>query len=467
MPIDENILLSHNPWWRDGHIPSRLRGLVRREIAEEIKRSLPLRQIILLRGPRRVGKTTLIYQLMNDLLSEGVKPLHLVYVSTDDPLIADKANFFPQIEKFIQERILRQPLQEFGEIIYLFLDEIQALPQWELFLKRYFDLGYPLKFVISSSASLPLLHKSRESLAGRVLDFLIYPFSLSELAHLREKEELAQFFSATASLWQEFWKDLSWPLLGEGLRTLADKWFPFKPLILSLVEEYLLWGGFPEYLQMEEELRERYFWDNIVERVIHRDIPSVVEIRDRELLGNLLLYTFSYPAKMLNMSQLANNFGSSKLTISTYLRYLQGSFLVYFLEKYTRSTESRLRAFKKTMLVDPGLYANISRLSPLSPSWEKELGTLAEIAVFAQLRRRARNLEIRYWRERDKEVDFVIDFLDQPIALEVKYRTAIAPRDLRSLDEFCSRFKIPRSMVVTKDLLRHDESRLLVPLWLF
>jgi len=347
------------------------------------------------------------------------------------------------------------------------LDEIQSLPNWELFLKRYFDLRYPVKFIISSSASLPLLHKSRESLAGRILEFPVYPFSLVGLAVLKEEKKLEEIFLASRDIWRKFWQEMNWSKLGENLFSLEREVFPLKPKLKLFVENYLLLGGFPEYLQIDQDLRERYFWDSVVERVIHRDIPAIVDVRDRELLRNLLLYAFSFSGTVLNITQLANDFGSTKLSVSNYLRYLEGSLLVHLIEKYARSIESRLRAFKKVITIDPGLYSNIAGISPLRPSWEKEKGVLAEIAVFAKLKREVRNFGLFYWRERDKEVDFVVDFLKGVIPVEVKYRDVIKARDLRGIEEFKRKFKSTKSIIITKEKLEWDGSKLLVPLWLF
>ena len=134
-------------------------------------------QIISVIGPRRVGKSTLLQQIVKRLLDSGCDPQRVIYYSMDDPA---RLRVGARTEEFL-DALMRQ-MCDLGRqgSSYLLLDEIQTLENWELYLKKYYDLKYPVRILISGSASSPIFKKSRESLLGRIKDYHVLPFSYRE-----------------------------------------------------------------------------------------------------------------------------------------------------------------------------------------------------------------------------------------------------------------------------------------------
>ncbi len=187
--IIRKTLEFYNPWWKNKN-SSLNAPLFRRFVYDGVFTSVTsLRQIVSITGPRRVGKTTIIKQLISDLIViENVSPLNLVYLSMDDPYIFSKRGdpiFFDKIisiyEKYYLLKKIKNGDTQFHdkEKVYFLIDEIHKFFNWELFLKKYYDKGYNIKFIISGSVSSSIVSKSKESLAGRIKNFKIYPFSLS------------------------------------------------------------------------------------------------------------------------------------------------------------------------------------------------------------------------------------------------------------------------------------------------
>lgn len=469
LPIE--IVAAYNPWWETGQVPPTRRGSVKRELLETLVRRVQddeVRQSVVLRGPRRVGKTTLMLQLVNALLAGGVDPRRVVYLSCDDPLIGDKKNLFPDLEKLISERLLGRPVRDIEGRLYVLLDEIQAVPQWESFLKRYFDLGYLVKFVVSSSASLPVTAAMRSALVGRAFDYEVHPFSLAETADLAGESSLQGLFVSVRDSWERFWAEPDYDRLARALQELERESLPLGQKAMLFAQSYLHTGGFPEYLVLSDEAaRREYFWSTVIERVVYHDVPTAEEVRDPELLRNILIHVVTHAGTLLNVSTLATAFGASRATVSLYLRYLVDTLLVAALEKYAPSAESRQRAFRKAYVLDPGIHASFSRLGPESSEWDTLLGVGAEINVLSVLRMRAAHAGIHYWRERQREVDFVVQLPNMLIPVEVKYRASVDSRALRSMDYFAAGHDVDRWLVVTKDLFRVEPRGLFVPLWLF
>ena len=178
----ERLLKPYNPWWeiekRDSwhfELPKFNRPIVS-EIIDDLD-FIP--QIISITGPRRVGKTTALYQSILKLIAEkSINPDYITYFSFDDPEVFSSEEtqriVFEELIKFCTNKLKDE------NIFYLFLDEIQRLPKWELYLKKYYDLKSPIRFIISGSASSPIFRSSQETLLGRIKDRHLLPFSFKE-----------------------------------------------------------------------------------------------------------------------------------------------------------------------------------------------------------------------------------------------------------------------------------------------
>jgi len=166
-----NLLKLYNPWWDDHssrwreNLPDYQRPVVS-EVLSDIRE---LTQIISITGPRRVGKSTALKQVIRYLLDKlDIDPSNILYFSFDDPEVYGSED----LQRVIFDRLIEKLKIDSRDKTpwYFFLDEIQRLPKWELYLKRYYDLKFPIRFIISGSASSAIFRQSQESLLGRIKD---------------------------------------------------------------------------------------------------------------------------------------------------------------------------------------------------------------------------------------------------------------------------------------------------------
>ncbi|RKY05396.1 hypothetical protein DRP77_01100 [Candidatus Poribacteria bacterium] len=459
------VLIQINHWWARGDVRPELLEKVERAVFPHILEALGERQIVLIQGPRRTGKTSLMFQLIHHLIRSGVDPRRILYASMDDPLL-DKSSLFQDIIDLFETTLLGQPLLESSEKLYLFLDEIAHFEGWELMVKRFYDQRYPFKFILSSSSSAFLESRSKESLVGRAIVFHLLPFSFSEYAQLKGKERIRKWREILEPLWTRFFLEGDADRLIKGLREVDREQRLMGREIELILREYLYEGGFPEFLQLRSPLlRSRYFWENVVERVLYHDIPEIFRVEDRELLQRIFIYCVSHSGSIVNIVELGRDFGAPRQTISNYLNYLKSSLLIRPLVRYARTAAGRLRGFKKVYACDSGLMVHLQRLTREQVESRGLWGVLAEIAVLAQLQRYHPHAHIYYYRERDREVDFVIELNGRLIPLEVKYRREVEiPNGLRL---FKRRFKTEFEILITKDQLLTSGTVLFVPLRLF
>jgi len=165
----DNLLAPYNPWWvsatgweQDLDLPDYERPVVRDVLAD--LKELP--QVVSVTGPRRVGKSTAVRHVIGRLIrDQSVNPRRILYFSFDDPEIAGSQENQRAIFDLLVDRMKPK-----SGTAYLFLDEVQRLPRWELFVKKHYDLKTPVRLMVSGSASSLIFRKSQESLLGRIKD---------------------------------------------------------------------------------------------------------------------------------------------------------------------------------------------------------------------------------------------------------------------------------------------------------
>jgi predicted AAA+ superfamily ATPase len=431
-----------------------------------------LKQMLSITGPRRVGKSTILLQIVQHLLNvQKVAPARIIYYSLDDPaLLGQKAGDEDVIEALMTR------LSDLGSDgpCFLFLDEIQTYERWEQHLKKYYDLQYPVKVVISGSASSPIFKKSRESLLGRVKDFHLLPFSFREfLRYSITNQRLQEEIDSIAKVGRD--------IVGKLTRNPADqKTEPHKfgPLSNELWQEaqrafntYVVDGGFPEVWTMNSATRKmEYLYDNQVKKVITEDLVLAVEFRKPELLKRFYISLLEQPGREVNLTQLSKEVGINVQQIEKYLPLLEMTDLIRSVGNFRNSAMRVRRGNQKYYLVDVGLRNAVLRIGPELLKDDTVMGLYAENLVFNAIKKWPGVLQIDYFREGQKEVDFVVHTRPSHyVPLEVKYRNKWSDKDLSGIVQFREKFKkkCAAPIVVTKKrehFILHEDGLLMIPL---
>lgn len=406
-----------NHWWKTSKVSQEFVLPYKRRLFKEILKYLNLRQIIGLVGLRRVGKTTLFYQLIDYLIKE-INPKNIIYFSFDETK-AELRDLF----KIYEEDIIKKKIGD--EKIFIFLDEIQKLKDWQNQIKIYYDL-YPksIKFFVSGSASLNILLKAKESLAGRIFYFYLDLLSFEEFLELKGKN--VKEIKKNLELWK-------------------------RELRIEL-NNYLL-KPFPEILNVSDEIAKRYIKEAVIEKAILRDLTDLFELREIDAIEKIINIIASNPGLMINLDDTAKDFGISRQVLSNYLYYLQCCFLVNSLKNFRGSLRAASRKLKKYYLLHPCF-----ALSLATPESGKRAENLVAFKTKAEY----------YWREREKEVDFILKNKEL-LPIEVKYKTHIRMKEIKNLQKFMEEFKTKRALVITEDYAAEEHVKRkkieFVPLW--
>jgi len=455
-----------NRWWSTGKVDTPFLFKVVRDEFDEITARLQDRRILSLIGPRRVGKSTLIYQTINFLLEANVNPKNILLFSGDEPGLFSSNETISVILQDYAREVLNQNLETLDNKVYIFIDEIHFIKDWQLYLKSFYDRRYNVKLVISGSSSTHLFKDSRESLMGRMDDIYILPLGMGQFTKFYSvyKEEmsmdtLSQLLPAQ-SLFdnpEEYYR-----ILNENKYKVAE----FEGVMNKITKAYLLVGGYPEYFDTSNMLLwQKRLVDDIISRGLYRDIVSIYNIKNPEILERLMYYIAANSGGEFSYSNIAQTLGVDTVTISSYMNYLSQAFFICVCDNYSPNIGKVIRKNKKVFIVDSGIRNAMLRNNELSSEDE---GYKVENSSIQMARSycEPENYSVYFWRDNQKETDIVIDKKIELLPIEVKYRNTILDKDIKGLFTFKEKYKTKTGIVITKTYLDKKDDIIYIPFWM-
>lgn len=381
-----------------------------------------VRRSVILMGPRRVGKTVMLQQLIEHLVASGFPADRILFASIDTPLYSGIP--LEGLLRLFEKKTEAGP----DERRYIIFDEIQYLKDWEVHLKVLTDRYPNTRFIASGSAAAALRLKSSESGAGRFTDFFLPPLTFAEFLDFVDLEDALITQVSIGNKWEYEARDIA--------------------QLNSEFINYLNFGGYPESV-LSQEIRDntqQYLGRDIIDKVLLRDLPSLYGIQDIPELNRLFMTIAYHSGQEISLDGLASSSGVAKRTINRYLEYLEAAFLIVRVRRVDDSgkTFQRMRYFK-AYLTNPSMRAAL--FAPLSEE-DAAMGSMAETAIFSQWFHSGQLGNIHYarWKSgrQDREVDLVrIDpaMLKPLWAYEIKWsdRFVDNPGELKGLIEFANK----------------------------
>jgi len=349
-----------------------------RRIYPELIRQLEYKEIVVLTGMRRTGKTTTLRMLFDK-------------VSSGNKLMLD-------MENLINQRIFEEldfdnvwnGLRDYGlspkSKAYLFLDEIQAMPGIVKVIKYLYD-HYDIKFVVTGSSSFYLKNLFPESLSGRKIVFEIFPLDFEEFLVFKGKE-------------REFGNDFP--------QKNRDKNEVRYERTRHEFEEYLYFGGFPGIVQAEDEAHKKNLLADIFTSYFEKDIRQMADFKNLSAFRNFMMLLMQRTGSLLDITKLSSEAGISRDTVYSYLSFLESTYFISLIKPFTSNVDKEVSGRRKVYICDNGILNLFARVSQ---------GSMLENAVYHNLRRHG---EVRYYQRRSGvEIDFVLP--QHSVALEVQY----------------------------------------------
>jgi predicted AAA+ superfamily ATPase len=374
-----------------------------RSALNEISKHISLPHTVVISGIRRAGKSTLLNQIINRYYDKGV----YYFSFEDERLIGFDVNDFNGLYETF--------LELYGERNVFFFDEIQNVPQWEMFVRRMQDKK--VKFFITGSNASLLSKELGTKLTGRCVAVELYPFSFREFLAFKGYKPKKNAMSYTAE------------------RAGVKKHFA----------EYLRHGGMPEYLVYKNEaLLKRVYED-----ILYRDIVARYDIKQVKALRELGLYFLSNIGTLFSYNNLAKTLGVGSMnTIKSYADFLENSFLVFLISRFSYSLKQQFAANKKIYCIDNGLAESVAF------QFSKNKGKFLENLVFLELKRKFP--EIYYYKTSNNlEVDFLVKSGKKDIALiqvsDNLDHEKTRQREINSLSRAMDELKLTKGLILTED----------------
>ncbi len=382
-----------------------------RRIFNELNQQLDYKEIVVLTGMRRTGKTTLLKMLFEK-------------VGSENKLMLDMENLINQkVFSEIDFNNVWNGLKEMGlspdKKAWLFLDEIQAMPEIVNVIKFLYD-HYDIKFILTGSSSFYLKNLFPESLSGRKIMYELFPLDFEEFLIFKGKE-------------REFSEDFQIKNTSKSeIRYEKNK---------NDFEEFLHFGGFPGIVLTEDETRKKALLSDIFTSYYEKDIRQMADFKNMAAFRNLMMLLMQRVGSLLDITKLASEAGISRDSVYTYLSFLEGTYFISLIKPYSKNVDREVSGRRKVFLCDNGFLNLFSKVSQ---------GNLLENAVYNSLRKYG---DIRYYqRHSGVEIDFIL--AEKSLALEVK--NTGTSHDLRKLEKLSADIGMNDHFLITYNYANLD-----------
>jgi len=365
----EEALLKHNLHWKQPYA-----NLHERKLFLPIIEKLHLRQIHVLKGIRRSGKTTLFKLIINHLLKE-VDSKSILYINLDDPyfteLYSESKNLYRLLE--MSEKLTGV------KVDYLFLDEVQNVKAWEKFVKAIYDNEVVKKIFITGSNSSLLDGEYATLLSGRYIQDRVTAPSFSEILNLK------------------------------GIKSrfeLIDR----KVEALKIVDEMMMFGSFFEVLREPTHKREIIL--SYYETIIFKDCIANNNLRDAKTFKEVVNFLVSNSGNLYSYISISKALGVNDNSIKEYIRVVEDAYMAQEIKQYSYSLKEQVKSKKKLYINDNGILAQTAF------KFSKDYGKNFENLVYTELIKGGYEI---YFHNKDFECDFIVKKNEKLIAIQVCY----------------------------------------------
>lgn len=385
--------------------------LYKRQLFPALEAELETKEMTVITGMRQVGKTTALHHLFN-----LVKSLNKTLLDLENPLhrkVFEEENY----------DAVWNNLQQFGIIntakAYIFIDEVQNLPDLSRVVKYLYD-HWDVKFILTGSSSFYLRNLFPESMAGRKMIFEMFPLHFTEFLVFKQVNRIAEGTFKSKALHKN--------------KISYERLVPYY-------NEFMEFGGFPSVVIENNLERKRTMLSEIFTSYFEKDAKNLADFRDMSKLRDLILLLIPRVGSRVEVMKLATALSVSRETVYNYLSFLEQTYFITLLPKYSSSIDRQAAGSKKVFLCDSGMVNKLGRVSQ---------GQLFEQSVYQNLRS---NHKLAYHnKEGVSEIDFIAD---ATTALEVKFTPS--QQDVSTLKRRSGGLNIKENFVITHQYSEHPE----------
>jgi uncharacterized protein len=412
-------LISYNPWW-DQKKKISLNPVWKRKIFDKAAKELATPKIIVLSGLRRTGKSTIMHQLINELLAKGQPEKQIFYFT-----FREEAHSLKKVLDNYLENILKKE-SNLAKKTYIFLDEIQYASHWQKNLAEYLARHKNLKFIISGSTNLHLNEHTPANIKNKFSEIKIMPLSFAEYLEFK------------------------------NIKILPSKETLFAKDLKKHLANYLLSGGFIETISLSDQMQAQYIQENILERVIYKDIPLHYKISKPAVLNRLARILAFSPGLLGNYKKISAKLNCDQRTIAKYIHYLAQAHLVQILYNFSSAQQKKEKTLKRLYLANPAFSLAIN-----PEITQEELIKQFYLNIF----------QTNYFNlnNQKQNIDGILKNKQGPLTPLLVILTPITKTEIRKIWLFMQKHKCPKGYVITLDkkniLTKNQQQIEFIPYW--
>ncbi|VVA44586.1 conserved hypothetical protein [Candidatus Roizmanbacteria bacterium] len=377
--------------------------LYKRHIFDQIQPYLGDETILVIIGARQVGKTHILQYIQNYLKTKNHKTL---YYDLEFPNLLSLLN--QGTDAFIIDLESKGYVK--GKNIFVFIDEIQYLNNPSSFLKIIADHYKNIHLIVSGSSTFDIKTKFTNSLAGRTINFEVFPLSFAEFITFKE------------SIYTNVSK-----LSSAGLKHIQ-----------MLYKEYIVYGGYPKIVLEPDIIKKQQHLLQLIDTYVRKDIRDLADITDISKFNKILKVLAFQSGQLLNVASLSRETGISQPTLHKYLSILEETFIIKMITPFSRSPSVEISKNPKIFFLDSGLQS----LLWLGQFQNIIQGNIFETNIFSELVKKYGREVIHFWRTKiHQEIDFIIEYeMGKILPIEVKIN--FQKFNVRTMKSFCNKYKI-------------------------
>ena len=386
-------------------------GLARPKYVQKLFNQRDQKEVSVIMGVRRSGKSTALLQTLKEIIENGASVQNILYINFEEPAFASDLDlkFLLQIYQAYREKFSPQ-----GKI-YVALDEVHMVPQWEKFVRGVYDRGDEVKFYITDSSSHLLSKEYGHTLTGRIYSNVIYPLSFREYLLFKGQDKLTD-------------------VAGININSAE---------LRHAFQKYLEFGGFPQITLSGDAETKKQLLKEYYSAIIEKDIAGRYKVRDAGRLKEFCLLAMTQNGLPLSGYLAEKKQGIPQPTANKFLSYLEEVFLMLPVSYFSYSLSQQQKRPKKFYSIDTGIY------NAVSFKFSENIGRVFENAVFLALKRGGN--EIFYWQNK-RETDFVVRegrAVKRLINVCWDLNEENKIREIEGLDESMKKFKLKESELIT------------------
>jgi len=441
---------NYNPWHEDSDHTIKTEVNTRDFFDILIKNYINRDISISISGLRRIGKTTILYQLINYFLEQKINSKKIFYFQFN--------NEFNNLESVLQlffDFFSKQELQE--DSFYIFLDELQNVKSWQNIIKYYVDKNKKIKFIVTGSTSI-YAEKNVESLAGRIIDFRLHPLSFNEFLKLKynykNKLNFLELFLENDS---------------KKIENLLQKSIYQKIDYQKYFQIYLRFGEYPGLLDSLDNIdfNSSYLKKSILEKILEKDI-KIFEVEKEKEIKDLFKIACANSAQTINYREVSRQTLISYYNVSEKFNILEKIYLIDLVDNYLKSIRNRIGSQNKIFCNSINLLnSTLSIDDPLNPMYAPLCGHIIESYVYNAIKHLG---DVFYFLKNKKEVDLILVIKGQVIPIEVKSRNSLKKTDINHLLFYLEKNNLEIAYVIyggdVQKIERQGKTIFAFPYWL-